>query len=487
MKFAINVVLKINACLTGLCAVLLGSASPALALTLPHIFSDRMVLQSGQPVPVWGWANPGEVVTVRFGGQEKHATAGGEDGRWEVRLEPLKSSTELGDLTVAGSETLTIKDVLVGEVWLCSGQSNMTKPLGEQRGQKPTLNSEQELHDADFPQIRLLKVPPGRSALENARDVKATWVVCSPASLEETKFSAAGYFFGRKIHKELKVPIGMIDAGVGGSLIEPWITPEGFASVPSLAEWAKAAKTPPATVDIYQGVNLTHLEPCMNYRAMIAPLAPLAMRGVLWYQGESNVYCGDTAIYADKMTALINGWRGAWGRELPFYYVQVAPLYYHTTRHNMVVSPEAEPRLWEAQVACLRLPKTGMIVTTDLVDDLTDIHPRDKKSVGERLARWALANDYGRNDIEPSGPLFRSMDIKGDKAILHFDHLGGGLVAKGGSNGSLDWFVIGGADGELFPAAATIEGDTVVVSSPRFRSNSRAIRLGRSGPPRFLQ
>jgi sialate O-acetylesterase len=289
--------------------------------------------------------------------------------------------------------------------------------------------------------------------------------VCGPESLEATKFSAAGYFFGRKIHRELKLPVGMIDASVGGSMIEPWTPPGGFASAPALAAWAKAAQAPPATVDVYQGVKVMPVEPCTMYRAMIAPLAPFALRGVLWYQGESNVYSGDTDIYADKMTALIQGWRSAWGRELPFYYVQIAPLYYHTTRSDKVVSPEAEPRLWEAQASCLRLPHTGMVVTTDLVEDLTDIHPRNKKEVGERLARWALAQDYGRADVEPSGPIFRSMELNGDKAVLHFDHLGGGLVCKG-SRG-LNWFVIAGSDGELFPAAATIEGDTIVVTSPR--------------------
>lgn len=436
----------------------------AAELTMPHVFGDHMVLQAGQPARVWGWTGPGEAVTVRFAGQEKRSTAA-SDGLWEVRLEPMDSSAEPRELIVAASQTLRFTDVLVGEVWLCSGQSNMEKPLGEQRGQKPTLNYEQELRESSYPQIRLLRVPRGRSAVKIARDFKGAWVTCGPASLEETKFSAAAYFFGRKIHREMKVPVGLIDASFGGSMIEPWTTPEGFASVPALAAWAKAAQNPPATVDTYQGVNLMHVEPCTMYRAMIAPLVPFALRGVLWYQGESNVYSGDTDNYADKMTALIQGWRGAWGRELPFYYVQIAPLYYHTTRAGKVVSPEAEPRLWEAQASCLRLPHTGMVVTTDLVDDLTDIHPRDKKDIGERLARWALANDYGRADVEPSGPVFRSMEINGDKAVLHFDHVGGGLVCKG--KRGLNWFVVGGTGGEMFPAAGVIERDAVVVSSPR--------------------
>ena len=425
-----------------------------------------MVLQAGQPAPVWGWAKPGESITVTFADQKKQATAAAGDGRWEVRLDPLAVSAQPAELTVAGSETVTFKDVLVGEVWLCSGQSNMEKPLGNQSDQSPTLNWERELRAANFPQLRLLKVARARAAAP-ARDLQGAWYVCSPAALDRIKFSAAGYFFARKLHQELKVPMGMIDSSFGGSPIEPWITPAGFAAVPTLAEWAQAARTPGTTVDIFQGAKAMKLQPCTMYDGMIAPLIPFALRGVLWYQGESNIYAGDGAIYADKMTALIHGWREAWQRELPFYYVQVAPLLYHVTRHSMVVSPEAEPRLWEAQTVCLRLPHTGMIVTTDLVDDLTNIHPRDKKSVGERLARWALAKDYGHSEIEVSGPLFRNMEVNADKAILHFDHIGGGLVSKGNGNGPLDWFVIGGVDGELFPGTAMIEGDTVVVTSPR--------------------
>jgi sialate O-acetylesterase len=439
-----------------LLSLLLIGVQSASALTLPHVFGDHMVLQSGQPVPIWGWASPGEGITVHFGAQEKHATAAAGDGRWEVRLDPLTISSQPAQLTVSGSDTVTFNDVLVGEVWLCSGQSNMEKPVGEQRGQKPTLNSVEELAAANFPEIRLLKVPRARLSAPTP-DFKAAWVPCTPASLDQTKFSAAGYFFARKLYQELNIPIGVIDASYGGTRIELWISPEGFAAVPSLAEYAKAALTPPAKVD---GAELSTC-----YRGEIYPLIPYAIRGVLWYQGESNVDVDDGAFYADKMTALINDWRSEWHQELPFYYVQLAPLLYHVARSEKVVSPEAEPRVWEAQTATLRLPHTGMIVTTDLVDDLTDIHPRDKKDVGERLARWALTDEYGRKDIEVSGPMFRSMDIQGDKAILHFDHIGGGLVSKDAK--PLKWFDIAGAGGAFFPAIATIDGDTVVLTSPK--------------------
>ena len=442
--------------LPGAIFLALFSSAPA-DVTLPHVFGDHMVLQSGQPVPVWGWANPGDVLTVRFAGQEKHATAAAGDGRWEARLDPLAASAQPADLTISGSDSLTFKDVLVGEVWLCSGQSNMEKPVGEQRGQKPTLNYEEELRAANYPLIRLLKIPKSRIPAP-ARDFKAGWVECGPASLDDAKFSAAGYFFGRKLFQELNVPVGLIDSTYGGTRIEPWTSPAGFAGVPSLAEFANASLTP--------GVKVEGAELCTLYNGMIHPLAPFAMRGVIWYQGESNIMdVDDGARYADKMTALVEGWRGDWKRELPFYYVQVAPHLYHVVRPAQVVSPEAEPRLWEAQTASMRLPRTGMVVTTDLVDDLADIHPRDKKDVGERLARWALAKDYGRNDIEVSGPLFTQMEVQGNRAILHFDHVGGGLVSSDAK--PLTWFDMAGADGKIFPGAAVIEGDTVVVTSPR--------------------
>jgi sialate O-acetylesterase len=197
---------------------------------------------------------------------------------------------------------------------------------------------------------------------------------------------------------------------------------------------------------------------------MIAPLAPFAIKGALWYQGESNLIdYGDGAIYADKMGALVQGWRALFNQDMAFYYVQIAPHLYHVVRPAQTVSPEAEPLLWEAQTASLRIPHTGMVVTTDLVDDLADIHPRNKKEVGERLARLALSKDYGRSGIVASGPMLRAMEVAGARAILSFDHVGAGLVSADGK--PLNWFTIAGADGKFHPAIATIEQDRVIVSS----------------------
>jgi sialate O-acetylesterase len=425
-------------------------------LSLPRVFGDHMVLQAQQPVPIWGWATPGQAVTVSFAGQEKRAIAD-SSGRWSVQLDALAVSAKPAELKVSGEAQRVFTDVLVGEVWLCSGQSNMEKPLGEKSGQKPTFNATEEIAAANYPLIRFFKVTKARASTP-ARDLTGEWVACSPEAIDRIKFSAAGYFFGRKIHQELGVPVGLIDSTWGGTRIEVWTAPEGFAAVPSLADFAAATKVP--------GKKVANSEPAALYNAMIFPLVPFALRGALWYQGESNVIeVDDSDLYTDKMQALVQGWRHVWQREFSFYYVQIAPHLYHVVRSGQVASPEATPRHWEAQAAAQRIPRTGMIVTTDLVDDLMDIHPRNKKDVGERLARWALANDYARSGVEVSGPVFQRLEISGERAVLHFEHVDGGLVTKDGK--APTWFTVAGADGKFFPAIATIEGETVTVSSPR--------------------
>ena len=438
------------------------------SLGMPHVFGDHMVLQSGQPVPVWGWAAPGASIKVAFAGQSKQTSANSADGAWKIELDPLDISAQPQDLTITitGAGTATFHDVLVGQVWLCSGQSNMQKPLGLWRGQPvPTINYQQELAAANYPLIRLMNIEIAEPDTP-ARDIKTTtgdhpdypwkgWVPTTPGSLDEIKFSAACYYFGRKLYQELRTPIGLIEATAGGTHIEAWTPPSGFAADPALADLAKAAETPRVQ---YQGTRISTL-----YFGMIHPIVPYALKGVLWYQGESNVYNQDGAIYASKMAALINSWRADWSRSLPFYYVQLPPLLYSVTRPQFVHSPDVEPIFWEAQSAVLTLPDTGMIVTTD-IGDSANIHPPHKKEVGERLALWALAENYGYKKIDPSGPLFHSMEIKGNEAVLHFDHIGGGLISSDGK--ALDWFVIAGTDGYFAPATARIQGDTVVVSSP---------------------
>jgi sialate O-acetylesterase len=408
---------------------------------LPAVISDHMVLQRGAQAPVWGWADPGEAVSVSIGKQVQRTRAG-QDGRWQVVLDLREQLPAPATLQVRGAANeIVVNDVLVGEVWLASGQSNMEKPLGEQRGQKPTFDAQAEIAAADYSEIRLFKVAR-KKAREPDADVAGQWVRTTPASIESTRFSAAAWFFGRRLHQELRAPVGLIDSTWGGTRIEPW--------------------TPAASAADRRG---TDGEAALLYNGMIAGLAPFAIRGALWYQGESNIIDSqDGADYTARMEALVTGWRAQWKRDFPFYYVQVAPHLYHIVRHAKVTDPQAAPRMWEAQAAALRIPKTGMVVTTDLVDDLFDIHPRDKKSVGLRLANLALADTYGRADVAAYSPMFRAMTVEGNKAIVAFDHAQG-LAARDGK--PLNWFDVAGQDGRYYPASATIEQDKVVLTSPR--------------------
>jgi sialate O-acetylesterase len=408
-------------------------------------------------VPIWGWAPPGEKLSVRFAGQTKSATAGA-DGRWEVRLAPLQASVRPAELVIAGSETSTLTNVLVGEVWFCSGQSNMEKPIGEQRGQKPVFNADQELASGDnYPLIRLYRAMDHVATNTPQRNVRGDWSVCSSNALEAKKFSAAAYFFGRDVFNALSnVPIGLVESAWGGTRIEPWTPREGFAAVPSLAALAHyeiPARKTAAT------------NPVALFNGMVAPIAPFAIRGALWYQGESNCMgTEDGMAYADKMRALVSGWRKVWGQgDFPFFYVQIAPFRYFSDPKNVrVKNPAALPEFWEAQSAALAIKNTGMIVTTDITDDVKDIHPRNKLDVGKRLALVALAKTYGRN-VEFSGPMFRKTERRGDKIILSFDHAAG-LRAKEGQ--PLNWFTLAGADGVFSTAAAEISGEQIIVSSP---------------------
>jgi sialate O-acetylesterase len=274
-------------------------------------------------------------------------------------------------------------------------------------------------------------------------------VRCSPASIAQTRFSAAAYYFGRQLNATLHVPVGLIDSTVGGTRIELW--------TPATATDARPDPDPARARLLGQ--------PTVLYNGMIAGLAPFALRGAIWYQGESNIMDSDDGpAYTAKMEALVGSWRQRWQADFPFYYVQVAPHLYSTVRAKRVShGAESEPLLWEGQAQALRIPGTGMVVTTDLVDDLRDIHPRDKKTVGLRLANLALARTYGKAGIEAVGPSYRALRIEGSKAILSFEHADG-LRARDGK--PLTWFEVAGADGQYHPAEARIEGRQVVVSSP---------------------
>jgi len=393
---------------------------------LPAVIDSHMVLQRDVPLPIWGSAEAGEKVSVTFGGKTKQTRADAS-GKWKVTLDAMKVDGKQHQMIVAGANKLVLTDILVGEVWLGSGQSNMEWSVGGSSGGKNAIADA-----GNHPAVRLLHVKKVKAGAP-ARDIvpQRRWSVSSKSSVPG--FSGALYFFGLRIQAELRVPVGLINSSWGGSPIEPWTVRNG------------------------RGGGM--------YNAMIAPLAPFPIRGALWYQGESNV--GNGFGYFDRMRDLIEGWRGVWGSDLSFYFVQIAPW----ARYR----PGQLPALWEGQVATLKLPKTGMIVTTDIVHNIGDIHPRNKIDVGERLARWALVGDYGRRNLVYSGPLYKSMKVEGKRIRLSFAHTGKGLASRG--NGPLNEFKIAGADGNFVPAQAVIDGDTVVVEAAEVPS-PRHVRFG---------
>ena len=439
--------------------VLAFNFSARAALKPAAIFGDNMVLQQQMRVPVWGWSEANAPVTVKFAGQTK-STRAGADGKWLVKLGKLKGTFEPQSLVIESGEAKTFTNILVGEVWLASGQSNMEKPVGNQPGQKPTFNAEAELAAANFPAIRIFRVENNLAAAPLA-DVKKFqgWAECSSNSLDGLKFSAAAYFFGREIHTNLSVPVGLIESSWGGTRIEPWTPPVGFEKVASQKKFAATVLTTN---------KLSNTRPLALYNAMIAPIAGFAMRGALWYQGESNLAGtnadNDYRDYADKMAALIVGWRAVWGEgAFPFYFVQIAPFNYYGGKIHRANSPEQLAEFWALQARAARqIKNTGLVVTTDLVDDLNDIHPRNKADVGHRLALLALEKTYGEKVVS-SGPVFRSVKFNGGKAIVKFNHADGGLVSKDGQ--PLTWFTLAGADGKFISADAKIVGDTVEVSA----------------------
>jgi len=417
-----------------------GSAEAVAAVKTPAFISDGMVLQHGMKVPVWGTADPGEKVTVNFQDQKVSATAG-QDGKWRVRLNDLKPGGP-SEMVIQGRNKLVLRDVLVGEVWLCSGQSNMEMRLAD------TADAQEVIAHSKDPMLHLFTVPHA-SAASPARDVAGSWSACGPKTVPN--FSAVAYFFGRDLHKALGVPVGLIHSSVGGTPAEQWTSAAALKSQPELKG--------------LQGSGL--------YNGMIAPLVPYAIRGVIWYQGESNA--GRAVQYHTLFPAMIKDWRTAWKQgDFPFLFVQIAP--WQKIEREPGESAWAELR--EAQrLTSLNVPKTAMAVITDVGDDV-DIHPKRKAPVGARLALAARALAYGEK-VEYTGPAYAGMKIEGDKAVLSFKHEGGGLVSKGGP---LEGFTVAGADRRFVNASAEIRDRKVVVWSPHVKQPV-AVRFGWANYP----
>ncbi len=425
-----------------------------VSIKLPRIFGDRMVLQHGMPVPVWGTAQPDQPIEVRFSGQSKSTRADAK-GQWRVTLDPLQPSETPAELIVIGQNTLTLRDVLVGDVWLCSGQSNMEYPVKrpeKYRGPPPTSPdpATEALAVPDYPGIRLFKV----QKVLSPEDVTTTgWQLCGGEALE--KFSAPAFFFATTLRPHINIPIGLIDSSWGGSRIELWTPADAYAKLPAFQHIPNSR---PLVID---GATAGKY-----YDRMIRPLAPFSIRGILWYQGESNLLTTDFKSYVDKSEALINGWRDAWNSpHLPFYFAQLAPYAYANRKQEPPIHPEMLAEFREIQTQTLRIPNTAMIVTTDLVDALGDIHPYNKWEVGRRFALVALHNTYNKTDIIASGPVMASVEFQPRRAVIRFDSVGGGLTSRDGK--PLNHFEIAGEDGVFKPATAVIqENNAVEVSSP---------------------
>jgi sialate O-acetylesterase len=473
--------------LLGVLLTALGRTAAIADVKLAGVFSSHMVLQRNTPITVWGWAAPGESVKAQIS-TSSGSTQTGAGGEWKIVLPALHAGGPY-TMTVQGQNTIALDDVLVGEVWLCSGQSNM------EMGITMVKDGKDEAAAANYPNIRLLKVPKRWSPAREI-DMAGAWKPCTPTTVVQEGwggFSAAAYFFGRELNRRLGVPIGLIDSSWGGTVIQTWTPPVGFATVPALKEdwqrlqmanpasptyreridhvlgeteaWVAASRQaldkqlsvpamptfPPELLPPHDVQNATAL-----YNGMIAPICPFAIRGAIWYQGESNL--GEGALYTERMKALIGGWRKLWGLgDFPFYYVQVAPF-------NYGGNPRTEPVFWEAQTAATAIPNTGMAVIND-IGNLSDIHPTNKQEVGRRLALLALAKTYGKRDVVCSGPTFHSMTVEGERLRIRFDNAGGGLKSRDGK--PLSWFEIADADeGGFVPAEATIEGDSVILSAP---------------------
>jgi sialate O-acetylesterase len=433
---------------------------------LPPVIGSGMVLQRDMAVPIWGWAEAGEEVTVSFAGQTKKAKAS-DDGKWMVKLDSLKANANGATLTISGKNKINLDNVLVGEVWICSGQSNMEWSV------KQSINPKEEAASANKPLIRLFNVP-GHTVSPLPKDEGAgQWQVCDPNSVNN--FSAVGYFFGRRLHKDLKVPVGLIGSNWGGTRIEPWTTLAGFESVPELSKIAEQVKS------YKQDTRVGGGHPSAIYNSMVHPLIPFAMRGGIWYQGESNGSEGVT--YYQKKHALVNGWRKAFqNKDLAFYWVQLANFQKESDKPE---GGDGWAKLREAQTQALDIPGTGMAVITD-IGAANDIHPKNKQDVGWRLAQWALHQTYGQKNLVPSGPLYKSHKVEGNKIRLSFDHVGSGLIVgkKNGleptaevKDGKLEHFSISGKDNKWVWADAKIDGQTVVVESTEI-SEPVAVRYG---------
>lgn len=473
------------------CHLALGVASVLQAANLEcsALFADHMVLQRDKAVAVWGWADAGETITVEFNGQKKQ-TQTGADGKWTLRLDPMSANATSQNFSVTGSNPssdttkprqLEFQDVLVGEVWLGSGQSNMERHVYQ------CLNPEAEKAAGNHPLIRQFAEVSKTNVTPQSK-CTGTWKVCSTETVGD--FSAALYFMGRELNQKLDVPVGLIVSSVGGTGIAWWTSAEAQATDPEvkanyestkksyeewlakydpvksketyknkLAAWQVEAdkaklegKAEPAKPKDTDSSKKRDGTPGGFFNAKIAPLVPYTVRGIIWYQGEHDANEAKARLYTKQLTTLITDWRKLWGEELPFAWAQLP-------NYNMRAG-DGWPLIRESMLKTLSVPKTGMVISID-IGDPTDVHPKNKQEIGRRFSLWALGDVYGLKVAETSGPLPAGNEILGDKIILSFTHADG-LKAR---EGKLKGFTIAGADKKFVPADAEIVNGKVVVSS----------------------
>jgi len=452
-------------------------------VTLPEIFGNGMVLQRDMKVAVWGWADPDEKVTVSFNGQTREVKTG-VDRRWRVELAPMAAGGPC-EMIVNGSNSLKFSDVMVGEVWLCAGQSNMVWRLQDSEG------ADKEVASAQYPTIRYFQMKK-EFAPSPRMECSGEWKRCVPENAR--LFSAVAYFFGRELNQKLNVPIGLVDASANFSRIEAWTPAVGFKMLPSLKkiyeetqlkdagspehqalmqktvkqyrEWTEIAERnsndhlmvplPPPYPDVLKPYDNMDC-PTVFYNAMINPLTPMAMRGAIWYQGEANLRDGD--LYVDKMEALANGWRRKFSNsEMPIFTVQLTPFNYPDEPIFRL------PLFWEAQAkAAVKIPNCGMVITND-IGDVNNKRPRQKQDVGTRLAALALERTYGIKGSEIEVPRLAEMSVEPTRLVLRFS---GAQELRSRDGKALTDFEIAAKDGFFFPASATIDGSKIVLFSPK--------------------
>jgi sialate O-acetylesterase len=416
-------------------------------VNLPSIIGNHMVLQQKTEVTLWGWSKPGEKMRIMVDWDTvTYTTMGTSMAKWSIKIKTPAAGGPYR-IVINGSNTIVLEDVMIGEVWLCAGQSNM-----ELSGDHQLAQSLDEAPRATNTRIRFFYIPKNTS--ENPQDnCGGVWKVCSPEEMKH--FSAIGYFFGKKLEQELHVPVGLINANWGGTAAEVW-TPEVIIKNDSALSIA-ARK-------VRENIFWPKAPGC-SYNAMINPIINFSIAGTIWYQGESNV--GTYSTYQQLFTAMVGAWRKAWKKDFPFYYVQIAPYPYGGNNIDCAM-------LREAQTKSMRIPNSGMVVITDLVEDVKNIHPINKIDVAIRLANWALAETYRKSNIVYKSPIYNSFKIEKDKIRIYFDNAENGLTSKGAEPNE---FYIAGDDKKFHPATVRIEGSTVIVWNKDVK-NPVAARFG---------